>query len=143
MTAIIKKIVSVEPYGDNLSIIKTNDGDEVIANRKEDGQLRWAVDDIVAYISVGSIVPEDVLKERGYWDEEKNRGLLDGGKRNRVKARKIAGFETKGLLFGADSFFSGENDVAVSFRRGSGYWSNVYDVGEDASDFFGITEFKG
>ena len=39
MTAIIQTIASVEAYGENLSIITTSEGNQVIANRKEDGSF--------------------------------------------------------------------------------------------------------
>jgi hypothetical protein len=141
VSAIVTRIESVEPYGENLSIVTTKEGNQVIANKREDGSFRWAVNDRVAYVSEGSILPEDVLKERGYWDEEKDRGLLDGGKRNRVKMKKLAGFESRGLLFRAD-MIAGMIDVQVIFKRG-GATSEPVREGDDVSEFFGITEFQG
>ena len=93
MTAIVTRVESVEPYGETLSIVTTAEGNKVIANKDSNGNFRWTPNDRIAYVSEGSIIPEDVLKERGYWDNEKDRGLLDGGKRNRVKMKKLAGFE--------------------------------------------------
>lgn len=141
MTAIVTRIESVEPYGENLSIVTTAEGNKVIANRTEDGSFRWSVNDRVAYVSEGSIIPDDVLKERGYWDEEKDRGLLDGGKRNRVKMKKLAGFESRGLLFRNEAI-AGMIDVQVMFKRGE-QWSDPAREGDDVSEFFGITEFAG
>lgn len=143
MTAIVQSIVSVEPYGENLSIVTTSEGHKVIANKREDGSFRWSVGERVAYVSEGSILPEDVLKERGYWDfsEGKDRGLLDGGKRNRVKMKKLAGFESRGLLFRPETI-AGMVDVQVTFKRGDKH-SEAVREGDDVSEFFGITEFAG
>jgi hypothetical protein len=141
MTAIVQTIESVEPYGENLSIVTTSGGNKVIANRKEDGSFRWTAGELVAYVSEGSILPEDVLKERGYWDTEKDRGLLDGGPRNRVKRKKLAGFESRGLLFKVESI-GGMIDVQVTFKRGDKH-SEAVREGDDVSEFFGITEFQG
>lgn len=101
MTVSFTRIVSVVPYGDTLSIVETSGGQKVVANRKEDGSFRWEPGEYALFIPEKSVIPEDVLKERGYWDVEKNRGLLDGNKRNRVKARKWGPDKivASGLLF--------------------------------------------
>ena len=105
MTATISVIESVRPHGDNLTIV-TVAGNEVVANRKEDGSYRWAEGEICVYVAEGSIIPDDVLKARGYWDEEKDKGLLEGKKGNRVKMRRFAGHESRGLLFKVENEFN-------------------------------------
>lgn len=140
MSAIVTSVESVTPYGENLSIVKTVCGHEVIANKKEDGSFRWAPGETVVYVSEGSILPEDLLKDRGYWDEVKDRGLLDGGKRNRVKMKRLAGFESRGLLFKTESGnFMGVD--AQFITRGTNKTS--VEMNQDVSEFFGIEEFNG
>lgn len=153
MSAVIQTIESVEPYGENLSVVTTSGGNKVIANKREDGSFRWTAGELVAYVSEGSIIPDDVLKERGYWDPEKDRGLLDGGKRNRVKMKKLAGFESRGLLFKVvKSTFMGQTFDAVERaehpnagedRQTVGPSTRGVNLGDDVSEFFGITEFQG
>jgi hypothetical protein len=149
MTAIIQTVKSVEPYGENLSIVTTSEGHKVIANKREDGSFRWEAGEPCVYVSEGSIIPDDVLKERGYWDDEKDRGLLDGGKRNRVKMKKLAGFESRGLLFKVevnDSPIATSNMTIERTVVGDGYAVDKYlfvNLGDDVTDFFGITEFTG
>lgn len=140
MTAIIQTVDTVEPYGENLSIVTTSEGHKVIANKREDGSFRWTAGEPCVYVSEGSIIPDDVLKERGYWDEEKDRGLLDGGKRNRVKMKKLAGFESRGLLFKVHRSLSGEGLVVTNSWNEESIDVNI---GDDITDFFGITEFAG
>lgn len=142
MTAKIQTITSVEPYGENLSVVTTSEGHQVIANRKEDGSFRWSVNESVCYVSEGSIIPEDVLKERGYWDTEKDRGLLDGGPRNRVKMKKLAGFESRGLLFKVIEHGHGPLEGELWVTRGDDH-SVMLTEGSDVSEFLGITEFAG
>jgi hypothetical protein len=136
--------------------VTTSGGNQVIANRLENGDFRWAVGETVVYVSEGSILPDEILKDRGYWDEEKDRGLLDGGKRNRVKMKRLAGFESRGLLFKchnprADWSSDTETDLeVVGFVSNphlnvddiSVHWEPVK-MGQDVSEFFGITEFAG
>lgn len=152
MSAIVTKVESVTPYGENLSIVKTVCGHEVIANKKEDGSLRWAPQETVVYVSEGSILPEAILKDRGYWDEEKDRGLLDGGKRNRVKMKKLAGFESRGLLFKChhpELSWDGDDlpEGTIGFicnpqHSHDADWVPVVE-GQDVTEYFGIEEFKG
>lgn len=150
MSARIKIIDSISPYGDNLSIVKTKDGDTIIANRKEDGSFRWEENEIAVFISEGSIIPEKILKERGYWDEEKDRGLLDGSKRNRVKKRKWGPdkVEGDGLLFKVDNFKekinynSRDTDGSISIKDGESTKYLYVCIGDDVTDFFGITEHQ-
>lgn len=167
MTAIVTRIESVRPHGENLSIVRvvmkmvsTIEGAEldgvnifeVIANKRDDGSFRWQVGEPAVYVSEGSIIPDDVLKERGYWDKEKDRGLLDGGKRNRVKMKKLAGFESRGLLFkvstmGQDWTDDSKDPEVVGWilreSLGAGTDTQYVKIGENVSEFFGITEFQG
>lgn len=155
MTAIVKQIISVEPFGDNLSIVKTNDDDIVIANRKEDGSFRWSLNEYCVYVSENSVIPEDILKDRGYWDFEKNRGLLGGGKYNKVKGRNFGPDDNRvrsiGLLFKvheltAPILFGGKmTSVVVSKPEifpenpDGGSQTSIYvNLGDDVSKFFGI-----
>lgn len=142
MSAIVQTVASVEPYGENLSIVTTSEGHKVIANKREDGSFRWTAGEMVVYVSEGSILPEDVLKERSYWDEEKDRGLLDGGKRNRVKMKKLAGFESRGLLFKVLEPVDAIPEPHI-FRAADACNYSAVELGQDVSEFFGITEFAG
>lgn len=142
MSAVIQTIESVEPHGENLSIVTTSGGNKVIANKRDDGSFRWTPGELVVYVSEGSIIPEDVLKERGYWDETKDRGLLDGGKRNRVKMKKLAGFESRGLLFKVLEPVDAIPEPHI-FRIADAYNYSAVTLGQDVSEFFGITEFEG
>lgn len=149
MTAIIQTATKVEPYGENLSIVTTSEGHQVIANKDENGNFRWTEGEVLCYVSEGSIIPDDVLKERGYWDtSEKDRGLLDGGKRNRVKMKKLAGFESRGLLFkvSTDELWSSsetDDDTPNHQHMTRGQTLTHVVVGQDVSEFLGITEFTG
>ena len=146
----ITRVLEVEPLGENLTL-NTIKGDvnaalnpaavipyethEVISNLKEDRSPRWAKGEVVVYVPVNAIIPEDVLKERGYWDTEKNRGLLDGSKKNRVKMRRSAERESRGLLFKVTRLDNG----LLRIERGEAY--RVVNVGDDVADFFDITEY--
>lgn len=137
MSAIVSIVSGVRPHGDNLSIVTVGDN-EVVANRKEDGSFRWTVGEKCVYVTEGSIVPDDVLMERGYWDETKNKGLLEGKKGNRVKMRRFAGFESRGLLFKTVTNRDDIPEDKVAIQRGDQI--TIVDMGSDVSEFLGITE---
>lgn len=149
MGAYVTTITDVRPHGDTLSIVTTDDGHEVIANKREDGSFRWVKGEVCVYVPEGAIVPDDVLQERGYWDEAKGKGLLEGKKGNRVKMRRMAGFESRGLLFKVGSMgedWTDDNkDPAVTgwiLREslGAGNDTRYVKLDDDVSDFFGITQ---
>lgn len=145
IAARIAVITDVRPHGENLSIV-TVLGHEVVANRKEDGSFRWTKDEVCIYVPEGMIIPDDVLKERGYWDEEKDRGMLDGKKRNLVKMRRFAGHESRGLLLKVDLPESRNLLPKVNYENEKKHWIARGDqdlsvnIGDDVSSFLGITE---
>ena len=57
------------------------------------GLGQFATGDLAAYIPEQAVVPDDVLWELGLV------GMLDGKKKNRVKARKFRGIFSQGLLY--------------------------------------------
>ena len=157
MTARIAIVTDVRPHGDKLSIVSVQDGAdlrEVVAGLKY-GLPRWEKDEIVVYVAEGSIVPEDVLRERGYWDDVKGKGELEGNRGNRVKMRRMAKFESRGLLFKTRrGSFMGVPIVFVDRKANGGGDAPRTDadtglplavalgvnVGDDVSAHLGITE---
>lgn len=149
MKVLVTKVDAVRDHGENLTIVTVGDH-EVVANKQEDGTPRWTAGEPVIYVPEGAIVPEDVLKERHYWNEEKGKGLLEGNKGNRVKMRRFAGFESRGLLFKVG--LPGENwsdNVSEEkpfwiVRESLGTDNDILDVaiGDDVAEFLGITEHQ-
>lgn len=139
MTARISIVDNVRRHGDNLTIVTVRNGDqthEVVANLQDDGSPRWSQGETLIYIAEGSLVPDDVLQDRGYWGDGK--GLLEGKKGNRVKMRRFAGFESRGLLFKVrPGSFMGESILYVD-RRGRP--SLGVRIGDDVTEHLGIVE---
>lgn len=138
MEVLVTTVDAVRDHGDTLTIVTVGEH-EVVANKREDGTPRWVAGEPVVYVPEGAIVPEDVLKERGYWDDVKDKGLLEGKRGNRVKMRRFAGFESRGLLFKIERINTAPTaEIAFGLRRGD----DVIRVDEDDNvmDFLGITE---
>lgn len=62
--------------------------------------------DLAVYIPEGAIVPDQIMKECYAWDDEKNRGKLAGANYNRVKAIKLRGVLSQGLVWPLSKDFS-------------------------------------
>ena len=145
MSAIVTKVTSVTPFGENLSQVDLENGKFIIANRNDDGSFRWEPGEIAVYVSENSVVPENVLKDRGYWDFEKNKGMLGGNKGNRVKGRNFGPEDDRrrsiGLLFETNIL---NDKILVSnpyeYAPESSVGHMVVNIGDDVSELFGITE---
>lgn len=77
--------------------------------------------DLAVYIPEAAICPEEVIKRCYAWDDQKNRGRLAGANYDRVKAVKLRGVLSQGLIYE----IKGEN------------WS----VGQDVQDELQITKY--
>lgn len=150
MTAIVTRVTSVTPFGENLSQVDLENGQFIIANRKEDGSFRWTEGEVAVYVSENSVVPDDILKDRGYWNDEKGIGFLGGKKGNKVKGRNFGPEDDRrrsvGLLFKVVQVAPG---FVWDGRAVDGIVSDPFEdmnreenvqIGDDVSDFFGITE---
>lgn len=63
---------------------------------------RFKTGDWVAYVPEASVVPEWLLKQAGFWNEEKGKGMLAGGKGNRVKPMRLRGSLSEGIIIKPD-----------------------------------------
>ena len=116
--AIVLRVSKVEqhPNAPHLDMVYFHHYPGVVSMKLEDGSPRYKEDELVVYITEGSIVPEYLLRQ-GFWDEEKNIGLLSGPQGNRVKASNFRGIRSHGILFPlsvAEKFIPLENGQDIS-----------------------------
>lgn len=78
----------------SLNLVK---GNVVISNKNEDGTHRYKTGEKVLFVPVGIVVPEVILRD-GYWDEENNRGGLGGENYDVVTPIKLRGITSCGLI---------------------------------------------
>ena len=60
---------------------------------------QYKTGDLAVYIPESALVPEQVLRDIGMWDEGQNRGKCSGSLGNRVKAIKLRGVVSQGLIY--------------------------------------------
>lgn len=58
----------------------------------------WSEGNRGLYIPEGALVPDWLLKKYKFWDEDKNKGMLAGKQGNRVKAIRLRGVVSQGII---------------------------------------------
>lgn len=128
------KIASVEPHpnADRLDIVKLEGMEYILISQRG---LRQ-VGDVVVYCPADSLIPEQILKDHGYWDDAKGKGLLSGSLGNRVKPKRLRGVFSEGIMLATIKKMGGyplvgENAVCI-----------YTDGTTDYSEILGITKYE-
>ena len=133
----IVEAVTNHPNADRLSIIKLYGYDyQIVSGKLEDGSHRYNPGDWVVYVQADSIVPDYILKD-GFWDEKNNKGMLGGPDGNRVRPIKLRNVLSEGILLPVIRKMGG-----MILQNGVGNNSHCLQVGDDVSEFLGITKYE-
>lgn len=124
------------PNADRLTIVKIG-GYECISNKHDDGSWRYNKGDLVVYIPEGAVIPEDILKKMGFWNEDKQKGILSGGKGNRVKAMKLRGTFSQGILYPV--YKESETCAKITLPSGNQHYTTV---GDCVAEVLGIEKYE-
>ena len=124
------------PNADRLSIVLIG-GYEAITMKNEDGSHRFVKGEPVVYVPEQAVVPEHLLKQFGFWDETKGKGLLAGSKGNRVKAIRLRDHLSQGLVWKVANAL-GMQDVVLL----NGDIDGSFNIGDNVADFFGIVKYE-
>ena len=95
------------------------------------GKDLYKTGDLVAYIPEAAVIAEDQLQFFGYWSEAEGKGLLAGSKGDRVKAVKLRGEVSQGLVFPV-------NKIAMYL----GQSDREFSIGDDVAPLLGITKYE-
>lgn len=125
------------PDADRLTIVKVR-GYNCIANLKEDGSYRYNKGDLVVYIPEGAVLTEPLLKKMGFWKDDK--GMLAGSKGNRVKAIKLRGIVSQGILYPVTKI--GGATVTLSDDSNDGFKSLDVVEGDNVAEFLDIVKYE-
>lgn len=129
------------PDADRLSLMNVN-GFVCISAKLEDGSHRYKDGDPVAYIPEGAVLPEWLLKELDFWDEEKQTGRLNGSKGNRIKAMRLRGILSQGVVYPCCGITA---EDGTHFRKWMKMESGLIEkvgVGWDVAEQLGITKYE-
>jgi hypothetical protein len=125
---------------DRLSLVYFN-GFITISAKLDDGSHRYKVGDLVVYVPEGAIVPEYLLRQ-GFWDSEKEKGILAGTKGNRVKAKSLRGVISQGIMFPVEysKKFEGDEGIPTVFNDTDG--TLIVCEGTNVAEFLGIQKWE-
>jgi len=129
--------VKIEPHPNADAIEIARIGDYQSVARK--GQVQDG--DLAVYIPEQAVVPEWLLRKMGMYDDERKKGGLAGSAGNRVKAIRLRGVVSQGLILPTlpdpdgplryvDRIVDGESDC------------KLFAEGDDAAKFLGITKYE-
>lgn len=90
---VVKVRIEPHPNADAIEIARIGDYQSIVKK----GQFQDG--DLAVYIPEQAVVPENMLREMGLWDEFKGKGGLAGSLGNRVKAIKLRGIVSQGLIY--------------------------------------------
>jgi RNA ligase (TIGR02306 family) len=134
----IEKIfISPHPNADALEIGNIGDpnGWQVVCRKG-----LYQSGDLVAYIGENAVVPEWVLKQYGFWNEEKGKGLLAGSKGDRVKMVKLRGIPSLGICLPVNRS-DNSNASQVNWLKLNGSDLMVFE-GDEVSTELGVTKYE-
>lgn len=138
---VVRVKIIEHPNADAIEIAKIGDYQSIV--RK--GQLKDG--DLAVYIPEQAVVPEWLLRQMGMYDEVKGKGGLAGSGGNRVKAIKLRGVLSQGLIL--PGFSTSVMDVAVLSVTGpsaddatGGDRIQCFNEGEDVAEFLGIVKYE-
>ena len=145
------------PNADRLSIVKLEGlGYTCISGKLEDGSPRYKAGDFVVYIPSASVLPERLLKEMDFWNEETGKGTLAGTNGDRVKPLKLRGIFSEGVLYPVGNWYMSEGEEG-NYADYTPYPDGVLDVehnldvkyniaevyaGDDVAEHLGITKWE-
>lgn len=138
----VVRIDNVEnhPNADRLSLV-TIRGYKCISAKLEDGSPRYNAGDLVVYIPEAAILPDWIMKKMGFWDNVNGCGALSGGRKNRVKAIKLRGEFSQGILYPVQSD-KVTYDLPIHYVEKEFQDFVKVEEGQDVSEILGITKYE-
>lgn len=120
------------PNADRLNIVKIK-GYSCISNKLEDGTPRYQANDLVVYIPENAVLPEWLLKKLDMWKGDK--GALAGPNGDRVKAIKLRGVYSEGILY---PIIQGK----LEYMKDGAITECEVNEGDDVAELLGVTKYE-
>ena len=149
MAEFIVEVVEIDgvrdhPNADRLTLVDIL-GFTIVTAKLPDGSARYKAGDLVAYIPEGAVLPEWLLKEMEFWDDEKNHGTLNGSQGNRIKAMKLRGVISQGVVYplcGLDYDGVDGPTHARKWIKGADGYVHKTGLGFNVADILGVTKYE-
>lgn len=132
---VVRVQIEPHPQADQIEIVKVGDYQSIV--RK--GQ--FVTGSLAVYIPEQAVLPEWLLKEMGLWDEAKQKGGLAGSLGNRVKAARIRGVVSQGLMLAVEPYSETEV-LVISTPVDGNQGASIVAIGGDASECLGVVKYE-
>lgn len=129
--------VTIEPHpnADAIEIARVGDYQSIVKK----GQFKTG--DFAVYIPEQAVLPQWLLEEMGFWDATRSKGSLNGAAGNRVKAIKLRGVLSQGLVYPTQPH--SETEVLVDSQPHEGNsGAGIVALDGDAAACMGITKYE-
>ena len=141
---VVRVKIEPHPQADQIEIARVGDFQSIVKK----GQ--FSEGDLAVYIPEQAVLPEWLLREMGFWDEAKGKGGLNGSLGNRVKAIKLRGVLSQGLVLSRDPDCDPIGESSIWITRPSGmseeggpqFASRAFAEGEDVAEWLGIKKYE-
>lgn len=129
--------VKIEPHpnADAIEIARVGDYQSIVKK----GQFKDG--DLGVYIPEQALVPQWLLEEMDMWDATRGKGGLAGSLGNRVKAIKLRGVVSQGLMLQVQPYSETEVLVISEPHEGN-QGSGIVAIGGDASETLGVKKWE-
>jgi RNA ligase (TIGR02306 family) len=126
--------IEPHPNADAIEIARIGDYQSIVKK----GQFRDG--DLGVYIPEQAVLPRWLLEKMGFWNPTQDRGTLSGSLGNRVRAIKLRGVLSQGIVLdGTVRDLKGVEHLAVSTE---GDEAAMLCEGEDAAAYLGIVKYE-
>lgn len=125
--------LTVEPHpdADRLDVVQV-DGYQCISQKG-----RFQTGDLAVYVPTDGVVPEAILKVSGFWDAEKEKGMLAGKNGDRVKPIRLRGILSEGILIDLDTL-----DAVADEKYGPDRIKDEWVEHADVATLLGIEKYE-
>lgn len=108
---------------------------------------QFVTGDLAVYLPEFAVLPEWMLKGMGFWDEMNNRGTLTSSAGNRIKAIKLRGVLSQGILLGGTRGY--DHELRLSWvtkpatEDGPGQVASIEaDEGANVAEYLGVVKWE-
>ena len=132
---VVRVTIIPHPNADAIEIAQVGDFQSIVKK----GQFNDG--DYGVYIPEQALVPQWLLEDMNMWDATRGKGGLAGAAGNRVKAIKLRGVLSQGLMLTVQPYSDTEVLVASEPHEGN-QGAGVVAIGGDASDCLGVKKWE-
>ena len=102
--------------------------------------------DLAVYLPEAALLPEWMLKSLGFWkdgdDGKPGQGMLNGKGKNRIKAKRLLGCLSQGILYPLVQTDGGAERAMLVFQGQYGESSVTVSLGDDVAELLGVTKYE-